>query len=59
MPKSFSAPPAMEIDPSKRYVAEKDTSMGSMTIELDPAAAPMVVSASSMSFEIRSISPTS
>jgi peptidylprolyl isomerase len=43
MPKSFSAPPAMEIDPAKRYVAEMDTSMGSMTIELDPASAPKTV----------------
>jgi len=40
---SFSSPPEMEIDPSKRYVAEMDTSMGSMTIELDPGAAPKTV----------------
>jgi len=40
---SFSSPPEMEIDPAKRYVAEMDTSMGSMTIELDPAAAPKTV----------------
>ncbi len=43
MPMSFSSPPEMEIDPAKRYVAEMDTSMGSMTIELDPAAAPKTV----------------
>lgn len=43
MPKSFSAPPAMEIDPSKRYVAEMDTSMGTLTIELDAAGAPKTV----------------
>ena len=43
MPKSFSSPPEMEIDPSKRYVAEMETSMGSMTIELDPIAAPKTV----------------
>ena len=40
---SFSAPPEMEIDPAKRYVAEMETSMGSMTIELDPSAAPKTV----------------
>ena len=40
---SFSSPPEMEIDPSKRYVAEMETSMGSMTIELDPVAAPKTV----------------
>ena len=33
----------MEIDPAKRYVAEMETSMGSMTIELDPVAAPKTV----------------
>ena len=43
MPKSFSAPPAMEIDPSKRYTAEMETSMGTMTIALDPDAAPKTV----------------
>ena len=43
MPKSFSSPPEMEIDPSKRYVAEMETSMGNMTIELDPIAAPKTV----------------
>ena len=43
MPKTFSSPPEMEIDPSKRYVAEMETSMGSMTIELDPIAAPKTV----------------
>jgi cyclophilin family peptidyl-prolyl cis-trans isomerase len=40
---SFSSPPEMEIDPAKRYVAEMETSMGSMTIELDPVAAPKTV----------------
>ena len=43
MPKSFSQPPAMEIDPSKRYTADMDTSLGSMTIALDAAAAPNTV----------------
>jgi cyclophilin family peptidyl-prolyl cis-trans isomerase len=43
MPKSFSQPPAMEIDAAKRYTAEMDTSLGSMTIALDAAAAPKTV----------------
>lgn len=43
MPKSFSQPPAMEIDPAKRYTAEMDTSQGSLTIALDPVAAPKTV----------------
>jgi peptidylprolyl isomerase len=43
MPKSFAQPPAMEIDPSKRYTAEMDTSVGSMTIALDAATAPKTV----------------
>jgi peptidylprolyl isomerase len=43
MAKTFSSPPEMEIDPEKRYVAEMETSMGSMTIELDPIAAPKTV----------------
>ena len=43
MAKTFSSPPEMEIDPAKRYVAEMETSMGSMTIELDPVAAPKTV----------------
>jgi cyclophilin family peptidyl-prolyl cis-trans isomerase len=43
MPKSWSSPPEMVIDPTKRYTAEMDTSMGSMTIELDPLAAPKTV----------------
>jgi cyclophilin family peptidyl-prolyl cis-trans isomerase len=33
----------MCIDPSKRYTAEMVTSMGTLTIELDPAAAPKTV----------------
>ena len=43
MPKSWSSPPDMVIDPEKRYTAEMDTSMGTMTIALDPIAAPKTV----------------
>ena len=45
MPKDlqWNDPPAMIIDPSKRYTAEMDTSMGSLTISLDPSAAPKTV----------------
>jgi peptidylprolyl isomerase len=43
MPKSFSQPPAMEIDPAKQYTAEMDTSLGTLTIALDPVAAPKTV----------------
>ena len=39
----FDAPPPMCIDPSKRYSAELDTSLGSMTIALDASAAPATV----------------
>ena len=39
----FDAPPPMCIDPSKRYSAEMDTSMGPMAIALDPVAAPQAV----------------
>jgi peptidylprolyl isomerase len=41
--KQFDAEPAMGIDPSKRYTAVMETSKGSMTIALDPAAAPRTV----------------
>ena len=37
---TFDGPFDMCIDPSKRYTAEMVTSMGSLTIALDPAAAP-------------------
>ena len=40
---SFDGPFDMCIDPSKRYTAEMVTSMGSLTIALDPAAAPKTV----------------
>jgi cyclophilin family peptidyl-prolyl cis-trans isomerase len=40
---TFSGPPPMCIDPNKRYTAEMVTTKGSMTIALDPAAAPKTV----------------
>ncbi len=40
---SFPEPPPMCIDPAKRYTATLDTSLGSMTIALDAAAAPQTV----------------
>lgn len=43
MAKQWSSPPEMVIDPDKRYTAEIDTSMGTMLVELDPAAAPKTV----------------
>ena len=43
MAKSFSKAPEMEIDTSKRYTAELDTSLGTMTIALDAASAPKTV----------------
>ncbi len=39
----FDAPPPMCIDPSRRYTAEMSTSLGSLTIALDPIAAPATV----------------
>src|SRR5919206_2846181 len=39
----FDAPPPMCIDPAKRYTAEMVTSKGSLTIALDPVAAPKTV----------------
>jgi cyclophilin family peptidyl-prolyl cis-trans isomerase len=39
----FDAEPPMCIDPAKRYTAEMTTSMGTMTIALDPLAAPRTV----------------
>jgi cyclophilin family peptidyl-prolyl cis-trans isomerase len=41
--KSYSAPPAMTIDESKRYTAVIETSAGSMTAELFPGEAPQTV----------------
>ena len=39
----FDGPPPMVIDPAKRYTAEMITSKGTMTIALDPIAAPKTV----------------
>jgi cyclophilin family peptidyl-prolyl cis-trans isomerase len=39
----FSEPPEMGIDPSKRYTATMDTSMGTLVISLDAAKAPKTV----------------
>ena len=39
----FDGPPPMIIDPAKRYTAEMVTSKGTMTIALDPIAAPATV----------------
>jgi cyclophilin family peptidyl-prolyl cis-trans isomerase len=39
----FKSPPPMCIDPAKRYTAEMVTSKGTMTIALDPVAAPKTV----------------
>ena len=41
--RKFNGPPPMCIDASKRYTATMDTSMGSLTIALDAAAAPLTV----------------
>ncbi|MGI8793501.1 MAG: peptidylprolyl isomerase [Acidimicrobiales bacterium] len=43
MAKQWKSPPEMVIDPSKRYSAQMETSVGSLTISLDPAAAPKTV----------------
>jgi cyclophilin family peptidyl-prolyl cis-trans isomerase len=39
----FDAPPEMGIDPSKRYTATMDTSMGTIVIALDALKAPQTV----------------
>ena len=39
----FDSPPAMGIDPNKRYTATMSTSMGDMVIALDPLRAPKTV----------------
>ena len=39
----FDAAPEMGIDPSKRYTATMETSMGTLDIALDPIAAPITV----------------
>ncbi len=40
---SFDGPPPMTIDPGKTYTAEMATSMGTLTIHLDPIRAPKTV----------------
>ena len=40
---SFDGPPPMTIDPARTYTAEMVTSLGSMTIHLDPRRAPQTV----------------
>ena len=40
---SFDGPPPMVIDPAKRYTALMETSLGDLTIALDPVAAPKTV----------------
>jgi len=39
----FDGPPPMVIDPAKRYTAELTTSKGTLTVALDPVAAPKTV----------------
>ena len=39
----FDSAPEMGIDPSKRYTATMETSMGTLVIALDPIAAPITV----------------
>jgi peptidylprolyl isomerase len=41
--KQFSSPPAMQIDPKKKYAATIDTSMGSMKADLFADEAPITV----------------
>ncbi len=41
--REFREPPPMCIDPSKRYTATMETSMGTLTIALDAATAPLTV----------------
>ena len=43
MPKSYDAPPAMAIDPKKRYTATIRTSAGVMVAQLFPGDAPKTV----------------
>ena len=41
--KSYASPPAMSIDPSKKYTATIETSAGTLTAELFPGDAPKTV----------------
>jgi peptidyl-prolyl cis-trans isomerase B (cyclophilin B) len=43
MPKSYSAPPSMTIDPSKKYIATLETSRGTIVVDLFPKDAPKTV----------------
>ena len=43
MPKQYSAPPPMKIDPNKTYIATIDTTAGTMVAELWPKIAPQTV----------------
>ena len=43
MPKQYPTPPAMAIDPAKRYTATIETSAGTMVAELFPGDAPNTV----------------
>jgi hypothetical protein len=43
MPKQYSAPPAMTIDPSKSFTATFKTSKGTIVVDLFPDAAPNTV----------------
>jgi peptidyl-prolyl cis-trans isomerase B (cyclophilin B) len=43
MPKSYSAPPAMTIDPNKNYTVTFDTTKGSIVVDLFPKDAPKTV----------------
>lgn len=40
MAKQYSSAPPMTIDPSKTYTATMETSLGTITLELDPKSAP-------------------
>src|SRR4051812_26063576 len=43
MSKQYASPPAMQIDPEKKYTATFDTSRGSIVVELFPKDAPSTV----------------
>lgn len=43
MPKKYSSPPAMQIDPAKNYVAKIDTDKGTINVQLFADRAPVTV----------------
>ena len=43
MAKSYSAPPAMQIDPNKNYIAQFKTNRGAFDVHLNAAEAPITV----------------